>query len=96
MKEMHSFRCPYCGKHTNKWISKCPDCGFERILGKGVKVENEDIKYNRGSSRERMQLRNRFIGGRNQSLVGESHKRHSTGRDMADRRAYSRRGTKQN
>jgi len=96
---MTNFRCPYCGRHSNKWLAKCPDCGFERTLDKGVNVANGDIKHNRGSSREIRKIRDPFRGGRNQTFAGESHKRHIKGADSKNgliKRAKNRRGAKQN
>jgi len=75
---MTTFRCPYCGWHSNKWIDKCPDCGFTRN-GKEVIIDNGDIKHNRGSSRERRKVRDNFRGGRNTTFAGKGDKRYPKG-----------------
>jgi len=70
---MPRFRCPSCNRCSNKFINKCPDCGYERGKGKEIKVDDEDIKTNRELQRKRSIARNKFRGGRNKNISGAGH-----------------------
>ena len=74
---MTDFKCPNCSKHSNKFYSKCPDCGYERLQGKDIKIGNGDTTNKRKLARERSLTDSKFRGGRNQTLIGDSRKRNS-------------------
>ena len=71
---MPSFKCPNCDYMSNKFIHKCPKCGYERLLGKEILVENESIKNTRELKRKKRLDGDKFRGGRNESFVGTSRK----------------------
>lgn len=77
---MTMFKCPNCGKHSNKFCNKCPDCGYERLQGKDVRIADGDIT-NKGKLERKKRIDNsKFRGGRNKTLIGGSNK-HSSKRD---------------
>jgi len=56
---MNKFKCPNCNYTSNKFLHKCPKCGYERLLGKEILLGKE---------------KNKFKGGRNKSFVGNTRK----------------------
>lgn len=79
---MSSFKCPNCDYMSNKFIHKCPKCGYERLLGKEILLENGSAKNNRELRRKKRLDGDKFRGGRNKSFIG------------AGRKQYPRRGNR--
>ena len=71
---MPRFRCVNCGKHSNKFYSKCPDCGYTRMEGKGIKVDSVEVKNTRELQEQKKLSKNKFRGGRNESFIGGAGK----------------------
>jgi len=66
---MPGFKCPNCNKHSNKFIHKCPDCGYAVGMGKEISIDDMKNVTNKKELREQKQrLRNKFIGGRNKGI----------------------------
>ena len=73
---MPAFRCPSCGRNSNKFVIKCPDCGYTRGVGKEISTDNESAKTNRELRRDRRIAGNKFRGGRNKGFVGTGRKQY--------------------
>lgn len=73
---MTNFKCPNCSKHSNKFYIKCPGCGYERLRGKDIKIGNGSTTNKRKLRLENSLADSKFRGGRNQSFIGDSNKRH--------------------
>jgi len=74
---MPSFRCPNCNNVSNKFVNKCPKCGFERGLGKEMTDNDGGFKSDRERKRKRRLDGDKFRGGRNKSFVGDGGKQYT-------------------
>ena len=74
---MPKFRCPNCGLHSNKFVNKCPKCGFTRGIGKEISDDGRNFKNSRERRRQRSIDGNKFRGGRNESFVGTGRERYT-------------------
>lgn len=74
---MPDFRCPSCGRQSNQFIIKCPDCGFTRGVGKEMTDDDGNFTNNRERRRERRRAKDKFRGGRNESFVGTGRERYN-------------------
>lgn len=73
---MPVFKCPNCDYMSNKFIHKCPKCGYERLLKKEILLKDGSAKNNRELRRKKRLDGDKFRGGRNKSFVGVGRKQH--------------------
>jgi len=67
---MSRFVCPNCNKHSNQFVIKCPDCGYTRLEGTKISINNSKAKTARDLKKENKLMDDKFRGGRNASFIG--------------------------